>query len=174
MFGFLAGLVPAVVGMVAAPFGLRTRADETTVRAIYLFHRSGDPLVTVASDSVRPLESSQLEPVLGAVREFVESEEDSSRRMLLTKQRFGEEGVVGVRGQFVSACVVYRGHGDGILRRDLTRFVREFEERNGPQLETWEAATSLAGDASLALVGLMDNRGVSESVAPTSFAVAAN
>lgn len=163
-----------MVGMVAAPFGLRGRSDETSVRAVYLFHRSGDPLVTVASDSVSPLESSQLEPVLGAVREFVQGEEASSRRLQRTNQRFGEEGVVGVRGQFVSACIVYHGHGDGILRRDLVRFVREFEERNGPQLETWEDATSLAGDASLALVGLMDGRGVSEPASSATFEVAAN
>ena len=155
-----------------APFSLRGRADDTSVRAVYLFHRSGDPLVTVASDSVLPLESSKLEPVLGAVREFVEGEEAASGRLLQTNQRFGEEGVVGVRGQFVSACVVYRGHGDGILRRDLVRFVRDFEERNGPQLETWEEATSLAGDASLALVGLMDGRGSSELASAASFATA--
>jgi hypothetical protein len=157
-----------------APFSLRGRTDDTNVRAVYLFHRSGDPLVTVASDSVLPLESSQLEPVLGAVREFVEGEETSSGRLLQTNQRFGEEGVVGVRGQFVSACVVYHGHADAILRRDLVRFVREFEERNGPQLGTWEAATSLAGDASLALVGLMDGRGFSELAPVANFAEAAN
>ena len=172
-FGFLAGLFPAVAGMVAAPFSLRSR-DETAVRAVYLFHRSGDPLVTVASESVLPHESSKLEPVLGAVREFVEGEEASSGRLLQTNQRFGEDGVVGVRGQFVSACVVYHGHADGILRRDLVRFIRDFEERNGPQLETWEEATSLAGDASLALASLMDGRGSPESATADNFVAVAN
>ena len=169
MLGFLAGLMPVVTAMVA-PFNLRNRSDDTSVRAVYLFHRSGDPLVTVASDSVLPLESSKLEPVLGAVREFVGWEEASVGRQLQTTQRFGEDGVVGVRGQFISACAVYHGHRDGILRRDLVRFVREFEERNAPQLGTWEDATSLAGDASLALVGLMDGRGFSETVPAATFA----
>lgn len=170
--GFLAGLMPLVTAMVA-PFNLRNRGDDMSVRAVYLFHRSGDPWVTVASDSVLPLESSKLEPVLGAVREFVEGEDASVGRLLQTTQRFGEDGVVGVRGQFISACAVYHGHGDGPLRRDLVRFVRDFEERNAAQLGTWEDATSLAGDASLALVGLMDGHGFSESVPAAAFAGAA-
>jgi hypothetical protein len=172
MPGFLAGLIPVVTAMVA-PFNLRNRSDDTSVRAVYLFHRSGDPLVTVASDTVLPLESSKLEPVLGAVREFVEGEDATVGRLLQTTQRFGEDGVVGVRGQFIRACAVYHGHRDGILRRDLVRFVREFEERNAAQLGTWEDATSLAGDASLALAGLMDGRGFSEPVTAAAFAGAA-
>ena len=65
--------------MLALPFGLRSRAEEKNVRAVYLFHRSGDPLVTVASDVVLPFESTKLEPVLGAVRDFVESAEPAGR-----------------------------------------------------------------------------------------------
>lgn len=170
--GFFAGLIPAVTAMVA-PFSFRGRADDTSVRAVYLFHRSGDPLVTVASDSVLPLESTQLEPVLGAVRDFVESPEPAGRGIHQTVRRFGEEGVVGVRGQFVSACVVFHGRGDGIIRRDLVRFVREFEERNENRLESWEDATALAGEASLAMTGLMDGQVPSEP-AGFDFAVASN
>ena len=148
--------------MLALPFGLRSRVEEKNVRAVYLFHRSGDPLVTVASESVLPIESTQLEPVLGAVRDFVESPEPAGRGIHQTVQRFGEEGVVGVRGQFVSACVVFHGRGDGVIRRDLVRFVRDFEERNEDRLGSWEEATSLAGEASLAMTGLMDGQVPSE------------
>ena len=142
--------------MLALPFGLRSRAEEKNVRAVYLFHRSGDPLVTVASDVVLPFESTKLEPVLGAVRDFVESAEPAGRGIQQTTRRFGEEGIVGVRGRFVSACAVFHGRGDGIIRRDLVRFVREFEERNETHLGSWEEATTLAGEASLAMTGLMD------------------
>jgi hypothetical protein len=156
-----------------APFSFRGRADDSSVRAVYLFHRSGDPLVTVASDSVLPLESTKLEPVLGAVRDFVESPEAAGRGIHQTVRRFGEEGVVGVRGQFVSACVVFHGRGDGIIRRDLVRFVREFEERNENRLGSWEEAAALAGEASLAMTGLMDGQVPSEP-AGFDFAVASN
>ena len=173
MLGFLSSIVPTAVAMLALPFGLRSRVEEKNVRAVYLFHRSGDPLVTVASEYVLPIESTQLEPVLGAVRDFVDSPEPAGRGIQQTTRRFGEEGVVGVRGQFVSACVVFRGRADGIIRRDLVRFVRDFEERNEDRLGSWEEATSLAGEASLAMTGLMDGQVPSEP-AGYEYVVASN
>ena len=90
-----------------------------------------------------------------------------------TTRRFGEEGVLGVRGQFVSACIVFHGRGDGNIRRDLVRFVREFEERNEDRLGSWEEATTLAGEASLAMTSLMDGQVPCEP-AGFDFAVASN
>src|SRR5437660_9436165 len=116
MLGFLSSIVPAAVAMLALPFGLRRRVEEKNVRAVYLFHRSGDPLVTVASEAVPPFESTQLEPVLGAVRDFIESPEPAGRGIQQTTRRFGEEGVGGGRGRFVSACVVFGGRADGLIR----------------------------------------------------------
>lgn len=171
-FDLLPLLIPAAAIMLALPFGIRGHAEEKNVRAVYLFHRSGDPLVTVASDVVAPLELNQLKPVLSAVREFVESEESASRGIHHpTSKRFGEEGVVGVRGRYVSACVVFHGRNDGIIRRDLVRFVRSFEERNETRLGSWADATSLATEASLAMTGLIEGHGASESV-PFEFATA--
>ena len=173
MFGILSSIVPAAVAMLALPFGLRSRAEEKNVRAVYLFHRSGDPLVTVASDAVLPLESTHLQPVLSAVRDFVDSPEPAGHGIQQTTRRFGEEAVVGVRGQFVSACAVFHGRGDGNIRRDLVRFVREFEERNENRLGSWEEATTLAGEASLLMTGIMDGQVPSEP-AGFDFAVASN
>src|SRR2546425_13208027 len=96
----LSSIVPAAVAMLALPFGLRGRAEEKNVRAVYLFHRSGDPLVTVASESVLPIESTQLEPVLGAVRDFVEGPEPAGHGIHQTSAVRGDEGAVGGRGQF--------------------------------------------------------------------------
>jgi len=171
MFGIRRLLVPAAT-LLALPFA-RSRGEEKNVRAVYLFHRSGDPLVAVASDAVLPFESKHLEPLLGAVRDFVDSPEPAGHGIQQTTRRFGEEGVVGVRGQFVSACVVFHGRGDGNIRRDLVRFVREFEERNEDRLGSWEEATTLAGEASLALTSLMDGQVPSEP-ARFDFAVASN
>jgi hypothetical protein len=159
--------------MLALPFGLRSRVEEKNVRAVYLFHRSGDPLVTVTSEAVPPFESTQLEPILGAVRDFVDSPGPVGSGIQQTTRRFGEEGVVGVRGQFVNACVVFHGRGDGNIRRDLVRFVRDFEERNENRLGSWEEATALAGEASLAMAGLMNGQVPSEP-AEFDFAVASN
>jgi len=171
MFGIRRLLIPAAT-LLALPFA-RSRGEEKNVRAVYLFHRSGDPLVAVASDAVLPFESKHLEPLLGAVRDFVDSPEPAGHGIQQTTRRFGEEGVVGVRGQFVSACVVFHGRGDGNIRRDLVRFVREFEERNEDRLGSWEEATTLAGEASLALTSLMDGQVPSEP-ARFDFAVASN
>ena len=171
MFGIRRLLVPAAT-LLALPFA-RSRAEEKNVRAVYLFHRSGDPLVTVASDDVLPFESKHLEPLLGAVRDFVEGEDVPNRGVQQRTLRFGDEGVVGVRGQFVSACAVFHGRGDGNVRRDLVRFVREFEERNENRLGSWEEATTLAGEASLAMTSLMDGQVRSEP-AGFDFAVASN
>ena len=171
MFGIRRLLIPAAT-LLALPFA-RSRGEEKNVRAVYLFHRSGDPLVTVASDDVLPFESKHLEPLLDAVRDFVDSPEPAVHGIQQTTRRFGEEGVVGVRGQFVSACVVFHGRGDGNIRRDLVRFVREFEERNEDRLGSWEEATTLAGEASLALTSFMDGQVPSEP-ARFDFAVASN
>jgi len=171
MFGIRRLLIPAAT-LLALPFA-RSRGEEKNVRAVYLFHRSGDPLVAVASDAVLPFESKHLEPLLGAVRDCVDSPEPAVHGIQQTTRRFGEEGVVGVRGQFVSACVVFHGRGDGNIRRDLVRFVREFEERNEDRLGSWEEATTLAGEASLALTSFMDGQVPSEP-AGFDFAVASN
>src|SRR6266545_3460651 len=62
-----------MIAMLAFPIGLRWRGTDHAVHAVYLFHRSGDPLATVASDFAPPIAADELGPVLGAVRTFVET-----------------------------------------------------------------------------------------------------
>ncbi len=157
---FLILLVPAMIAMLAFPIRLRWQGNDHAVRAVYLFHRSGDPLATVASDFVPPIHADQLGPVLGAVRTFVDTPTEA-REFHLTSQRFGDDSLVAVHGQFVSACAVYRGSGDGALGRDLVRFVRQFEAANETHLGTWEDATSIARVASNAISVLVESRDVS-------------
>ena len=102
---FLILLVPAMIAMLAFPIRLRWQGNDHAVRAVYLFHRSGDPLATVASDFVPPIAADQLGPVLGAVRTFVDTPTEA-HEFRLTSERFGEEGLVAVRGRYVSACAV--------------------------------------------------------------------
>jgi hypothetical protein len=149
-------LIPAAGALLALPFGLRARTERTAIRAAYLFHGSGDPLATVSSDEAIPFEPTQLEPVLEALRDFVQAAEPKGHGFSQTSERFGEETLVAVRGRYVSACAVFRGNGETMLRRDLIRFVRGFEERNEASLETWEQAVRLADEASRELSKLVN------------------
>src|SRR3989304_3595789 len=80
---------------------------------------------------------------------------------------FGEEALVAVRGQHVSACAVFRGDGANAMRRDLLRFVREFEGQNYGQLTTWEEAARIVGAAADAPASLLSGtRNSSSTPAP--------
>ncbi|MCI4371970.1 MAG: hypothetical protein L3J78_04905 [Thermoplasmata archaeon] len=159
MFETLSLLVPAAAALLALPFTRLRAPADAQVRAAYLFHASGDPLATIASDELPPVAPSELEPILGSVRGFVESAVPGSRGFTVTSTRFGEESLVAVRGRYVSACAVFRGRGDSAVRRDLVRVVQTFESSNEEQLGTWEDAIQLADVASEALSSLMTSSG---------------
>jgi len=166
---FLIVLIPALVLMLALPIGLRWRGTDPMVRAVYLFHWSGDPLATVASEFVPPMAAAELGPVLVAVRAFVEAP-FGGITLRPTVQRFGDEAIVAVRGRFVSACAVYRGSSDGPLGHDLVRIVREFESANEPALGSWSSATSTADVAFRAMSELVASRGISRRSGESSSA----
>lgn len=149
-------LIPTAGALLALPFSLRGRNERTTIQAAYLFHESGDPLATVASAEAIPFEPDQLEPVLKALRTFVTAPEPTGRGLAQTSERFGDEGFIGIRGRYVSACAVIRGNGEANLRKDLARFVREFEDRNAASLTTWEQAVRLADEAARDLSDLVN------------------
>lgn len=156
-------LIPTAGALLALPFSLRARNERAAIQAAYLFHETGDPLTTVASDQAIPFEPGQLEPVLAALRDFVEATEPTARGFNQTSARFGEEALVAVRGRYLSACAVFRGNGEANLRKDLARFVRDFEERNEGSLETWEQAVQHADEATRELSELVNGPIPSES-----------
>jgi hypothetical protein len=62
--------------------------------------------------------------------------------------RYGEFGIVAVRGEFVIVAALYDGPIHDQLKAELLRTVRDFEERHWKDLATWEAATKLVEPAS--------------------------
>jgi len=152
---FLIVLVPAMVVMLALPIGLRWRAPDPLVRAVYLFHRSGEPVAMVASDRLAPFAAKDLEPIVGSVRDFAEAGFPARQGSDVTSLRFDEESLVGVRGVDVNVCAILRGQSTAEVRRDLIQFIRAFEGRNEGRLDTWQDACRFAGEATDALSPLL-------------------
>src|SRR3989441_5477953 len=110
LFTFL--VVPAAALMLALPFGTHFRATtgHRQMRAVYLFHRTGEPIAMVAPDHAPPFAPEQLEPIIWTVRDFVETSMPRSQGYDVTSMRFDEEALVAVRGSHVSVCAPEREH----------------------------------------------------------------
>ena len=148
---------PAAALMLALPFGTHFRppAGDRQMRAVYLFHRTGEPIAMVAPDHAPPFAPEQLEPIIWTVRDFVETGMPKSQGYDVTSIRFDEEALVAVRGAHVSVCAVFRSANTAAIRRDLVRFIRDFEDRNEGRLLTWEEACRFAGEAADAMSPLI-------------------
>src|SRR5436305_12025745 len=116
--------------------------------AVYLFYRSGEPLVALAAGRDLPIEAETLEGLLSVVGNFVETSVRGSRGYATTAMRYDEFGIVAVRGEFVIGAALNDGSAHDTLKADLLRIVRDFEERNWRNLASWEAATKLSDQAS--------------------------
>src|SRR6266508_6581443 len=116
------------------------------VNAVYLFYRTGEPLVALAAGRTLPIEAEQLEGLLSVVGNFVETSVSGSRGYAMTAMRYENLGIVAVRGEFTIAVVVYDGQASEALRANLLRTVQTFEERRWRDLGTLEAATKVAED----------------------------
>lgn len=112
--------------------------------AIYLFYRSGEPLVALASGRSLPIEAETLEGLLSVVGNFVETSVSGSRGYAVTAMKYAEFGIVAARGEFVIGAALYDGPGYEALKGDLLRTVRDLEERNWRDLSSWENATKIA------------------------------
>src|SRR5438093_10043463 len=100
---------PAAALMLALPFGTHFRppAGERQMRAVYLFHRTGEPITMVAPDDAPPFAPEQLEPLIWTDRDFVETSMPKSQGYDVTSIRFDEESLVAARRAHVSACAVF-------------------------------------------------------------------
>ena len=150
-------LVPAAAVMLALPFGMHSRGPgkDRHIRAVYLFHRTGEPIAMVAADHAPPIAADELEPIIWTVRDFVETSMPKSQGYAVTSLRFDEEAFVAVRGAHLSVCAVFRSPNTSAIRRDLVRFIREFEGRNAGRLQSWEDASPFAGEAAEAMSPLI-------------------
>ena len=150
-------LVPSAAVMLALPFGMHSRGPSKAchIRAVYLFHRTGEPIAMVAPDHAPPIAAEQLEPIIWTVSDFVETSVPKSQGYDVTSMRFDKEAFVAVRGAHVSVCAVFRSANVAAIRRDLVRFIRDFEGRKQGRLQTWEDACRFAGEAAEAMSPLI-------------------
>ncbi len=132
-------------------------AIQERVTAIYMFYRTGEPLVALASSRNLPIGAEQLEGLLAVVGNFVETSVPLSRGYAVTAMRYEGLGIVAVRGEFVIVAAVYDGPAYDALRGELTRALKVFEERSWRQLGTWEDATTVAELAAEELSTFLDH-----------------
>ncbi len=132
-------------------------AIQQSVTAIYMFYRTGEPLVALASSRNLPIGAEQLEGLLAVVGNFVETSVPLSRGYAVTAMRYEGLGIVAVRGEFVIVAAVYDGPAYDALRGELTRALKVFEERSWRQLGTWEDATTVAEAAAEELSNFLEH-----------------
>src|SRR6059036_2651313 len=157
--------------LVAVALSLSANIDETLtstfdelwsasfliVPAIYMFYRTGEPLVALASSRNLPIGAEQLEGLLAVVGNFVETSVPLSAGYAVTAMRYEGLGIVAVRGEFVIVAAVYDGPAHDALRGELTRALKTFEERSRRQLGTWEDATSITEEAANELSNFLEH-----------------
>src|SRR5439155_23201593 len=97
-------LVPAAAVMLALPFGMHSRGPSKAchIRAVYLFHLTGEPIAMVAPDHTPPIAAEQLEPIICTARHFVETSVPKRQGDDVRSLQFDEEAIVAVRGAHVT------------------------------------------------------------------------
>ena len=145
--------IPAL--MVAVAFIPRTREElgeifravsdvKRRVLALYVFYRTGEPLVAVGTERSLPIEAEQLQGVLDIVGNFVETSMQKFRRYDVTSMQFDRLGIVADRGEWVIVAAVYEGAAYDALRSELRRGLVGFEHRHRTDLTTLEGAAEIA------------------------------
>lgn len=127
--------------------------------AVYLFYRSGEPLVALAAGRNLPIEAETLEGLLSVVGNFVETSVPGSRGYAVTAMKYDELGIVAVRGEFVIGAALYDGPSYEALKSDLLRTLRDLEDRHWRNLSSWEDATKIAESAAEDLSKLLRTPG---------------
>lgn len=117
---------------------------ERRVIGLYVFYRSGEPLVAVGASRSLPIEAEQLEGILNIVGNFVETSMRRFRGYTTTSMNFDRLGILAVRGEFVIVAAVFEGPAYDALRSELRRSMQSFETAHRAELETWEGASRIA------------------------------
>lgn len=130
-------------------------AVERRVSALYVFYKSGEPLVAVGTSRSLPIEAEQLQGVLEIVGNFVETSMKGYHGYSVTAMHFDRLGIMAVRGQYTIVAAVYEGAAYDALRSELLRELRDFESRRWDQLQSWESASSIAEEVADDLAALL-------------------
>jgi len=117
---------------------------ERRALGLYVFYRTGEPLVAVGASRSLPIEAEQLEGVLSIVGDFVETSMRRFRRYAVTSMQFDRLGILAVRGEFVIVAAVFEGPAYDALRSELRRSMEAFEQSHRSELATWEGASRIA------------------------------
>lgn len=135
--------LPALMDAVA--FAPRTREEmgeifhavsevERRVLALYVFYRTGEPLVAVVSSRSLPIEAEQLEGILSLVGNFVERTVRKFRGYAVPSMTFDRLGIIALRGVFVIVGAGFEGAAYDALRSELLRELEAFEDRHAAEL----------------------------------------
>lgn len=145
--------IPAL--MIALAYLGRTREEmgeifravsevEHRLLALYVFYRSGEPLVAVGSARSLPIDAEQLQGVLDLVGNFVETSMRKFRGYATTSMRFERMGILAVRGEFAIVAAVYEEAAYDALRSELQRSLETFEANHREELATLDGASRIA------------------------------
>ncbi|HII39677.1 MAG TPA: hypothetical protein HA326_00460 [Thermoplasmata archaeon] len=160
--------IPAL--MVAVAFVRRTPEEmgevfravsdvERHVTALYVFYRTGEPLVAVGASRTLPMEAEQLEGILSLVGDFVDRSMKQFTGYAVTSMHFEHLGILAVRGEFVIVATVFEGPAYDALRSELRRSIQAFEAAHRGELQTWEGAAHIADAVADDLSALLQRPG---------------
>ena len=147
-------LVPLKPGELGEAFRALSGIQEKVV-AIYLFYRTGEPLVALASGRSLPIEAEQLEGLLYVVGHFVETSTSSFKGYATTAMVYDNLGIVAVRGRQIIAAAVYEAPAYDALLSELRRTVQGFETRRAAELRSLDSAARAAEEAADELSALL-------------------
>ena len=150
----LVTLVPMKPQELGVAFRALSGIQEKVV-AIYLFYRSGEPLVALASGRSLPIEAEQLEGLLYVVGHFVETSTSSFKGYATTAMVYDNLGIVAVRGRQIIAAAVYEAPAYDALLSELRRTVQGFETRRAAELRSLDSAARVAEEAADELSALL-------------------
>lgn len=117
---------------------------QNRLLGLYVYYKTGEPLVAVAGARTLPLEAEQLAGVVDVVGDFVETSVRRPRKYEATSMQFDRLGIVAVRGRWIIVVAVYEGAAYDALRGEISRYLAAFEGAREQELRTLEGAARVA------------------------------